>query len=51
MILIGFILSMIGLLADLIAGNRKLIEDVLYRVKSIDIDKNESEDKKKNHFT
>ena len=51
LILIGFILFMIGLLADLIAGNRKLIENVLYCVKSIDIDKNESEDKKKNHFT
>lgn len=36
LIISSFIFAMIGLLADLIAGNRKLIEDILYRVKSID---------------
>ena len=44
LIITGFILSMIGLLADLIAGNRKLIEDILYHVKSIDLANNESKD-------
>ena len=31
--MVGFIFIMIGLLSDLISGNRKLIEDVLYRIK------------------
>ncbi len=41
LIILSFIFTMIGLLADLIAGNRKLIEDVLYRVKSIEISEND----------
>ncbi|RJQ28962.1 glycosyltransferase family 2 protein [Candidatus Parcubacteria bacterium] len=40
LIILGFLLVMIGLLADLIAGNRKLIEDVLYRVKAIELNDN-----------
>lgn len=32
-IILGFVLGMIGIVADLLAVNRKLIEDMLYRVK------------------
>ncbi len=32
-IILGFILAMIGIIADLLAVNRKLTEDILYRVK------------------
>lgn len=38
LILSSFIFIMIGLLSDLIAGNRKIIEEILYRVKTIEID-------------
>ena len=37
LIIMSFQFVMIGLLSDLIAGNRKLIEDTLYRVKKLDI--------------
>ncbi len=33
LLLLGFQVFIIGLLADLIAANRRLLEDVLYRVK------------------
>lgn len=36
----GFQILVLGLLADIISANRKLIENVLYRVKKIEIDKN-----------
>ncbi|RMF64852.1 MAG: glycosyltransferase family 2 protein [Calditrichaeota bacterium] len=39
LMLIGFQVFMIGLLADLIRGNRQLIEDVQYRVKKIEVRK------------
>ena len=32
-LLLGFIMNMIGLLADVTAANRKLIEEALYRIK------------------
>ena len=35
--IIGFQTMMIGLVADLIGGNRRLIEDTLYRVKKIEL--------------
>ncbi|MDZ7291266.1 MAG: glycosyltransferase family 2 protein [candidate division KSB1 bacterium] len=38
LMLIGFQVGLIGLVADLIAGNRTLIEDCLYRVKKIELD-------------
>ncbi len=38
LILIGFITFMIGLVADLIARNRKLLEDIQYHVRRIDYD-------------
>ncbi len=37
LMLIGFQVIMIGLLADLIRGNRRLIEDTQYRVKKMEI--------------
>ncbi|MFQ5636719.1 MAG: glycosyltransferase family 2 protein [bacterium] len=37
LMLIGFQVAMIGLLADLIRGNRHLIEDTQYRVKKMEI--------------
>ncbi len=37
LILIGFIAIMIGLLADIIAANRKLLEDIQYRIRKIEI--------------
>ena len=38
MILVGFQTFLIGLQADLIAANRKLIEDVQYHVRKMDYD-------------
>lgn len=37
LMMIGFQIGMIGLLADLIRGNRRLIEDTQYRVKKLEI--------------
>jgi glycosyltransferase involved in cell wall biosynthesis len=36
--MLGFMLGIIGLIADLLAINRKLIEDTLYRIKKIEYD-------------
>ena len=33
----GFVVLVIGLLADVNAGNRKLIEDLLYRVRMMEL--------------
>jgi glycosyltransferase involved in cell wall biosynthesis len=38
LLIVGFQVALIGLVADVISGNRKLIEDVLYRVKNIELD-------------
>lgn len=48
-ILIGFQIGVIGLFADLISINRKLSEDVLFRLKTIGFDKKTSKKKNKNH--
>lgn len=40
LMMIGFQVIMIGLVADLIGGNRRLIEDTLYRVKKIELNNN-----------
>jgi hypothetical protein len=37
LIILGFILFMIGLVADIISFNRQLIEDILYRVKKMEL--------------
>jgi len=34
---------LIGLLADLISANRRLMEDTLYRVKQLDLDRSQPE--------
>ncbi len=36
LMIVGFQVLVIGLLADVISGNRKLLEDLLYRVRSIE---------------
>jgi glycosyltransferase involved in cell wall biosynthesis len=43
LLIVGFQVLLIGLVADVISGNRKLIEDVLYRVKCIELTMNESD--------
>ncbi|MDZ7267396.1 MAG: glycosyltransferase family 2 protein [candidate division KSB1 bacterium] len=37
LMIVGFQIFMIGLLADLIAGNRRLQEDTLYRIKKLEL--------------
>lgn len=41
LLIVGFQIFMIGLLADLIAFNRKILEEILYRIRKIDIDGDE----------
>ncbi len=38
LMIVGFQVGLIGLVADLISGNRRLIEDCLYRVKKVEMD-------------
>ena len=35
--IVGFQIALIGLVADVISGNRKLIEDLLYRVRRMEL--------------
>jgi hypothetical protein len=37
LIIVGFQVLLIGLLADLLSRNRKLLEEVIYRVRKLDI--------------
>ena len=37
LMIVGFQILVIGLLADVISGNRKLLEDLLYRVRSLEL--------------
>jgi glycosyltransferase involved in cell wall biosynthesis len=37
LMIVGFQVGLIGLLADVISGNRKLLEDVLYRVRRLEL--------------
>ena len=39
LIIVGFQILLIGLLADLIANNRKMLEETLYRVRKIELDR------------
>lgn len=39
LMIVGFQIAMIGLLADIIGANRRLIEEVLYRVKKIELNR------------
>jgi glycosyltransferase involved in cell wall biosynthesis len=49
-VMLGVVVLMIGLLADVISGNRKLLEDLIYRVRSLESPQRESEDHRA-HFT
>jgi glycosyltransferase involved in cell wall biosynthesis len=49
-IMLGVMVLVIGLLADVISGNRKLLEDLLYRVRSLESPPREAEDHRP-HFT
>ncbi len=44
LMIVGFEIALIGLLADVISGNRKLLEDLLYRVRRLEIDTTEPEE-------
>ena len=37
LLIVGFVVLAIGLLADVISGNRKLLEDLLYRVRTLEL--------------
>ena len=39
LIIVGFQILLIGLLADLIANNRKLLEETLYRIRKLELDR------------
>jgi glycosyltransferase involved in cell wall biosynthesis len=41
MMIVGFQVLLIGLVSDMISGSRKLLEDLLYRVRSIELKMNE----------
>ncbi len=43
LLIVGFQILVIGLLADVISGNRKLLEDLLYRVRSFELPPREGE--------
>ena len=47
---LGFVVLVIGLLADVISGNRKLLEDLLYRVRSLESPQRET-DEHRPHYT
>jgi hypothetical protein len=38
LMIVGFQVVLIGLLADVISGTRKLLEDLLYRVRRMELD-------------
>ncbi len=38
LMIVGFQVLLIGLVADVISANRKLLEDLLYRVRSMELD-------------
>lgn len=39
LLIIGFVIGAIGIIADLIAANRKLVEDTLYRIRKLELQK------------
>jgi hypothetical protein len=43
LIIVGFQVGLIGLIADLIAFNRKILEEMLYRVRVLESTQNETE--------
>ena len=42
LMIVGFQIALIGLVADVISGNRKLVEDVLYRVRRMELQQGEA---------
>jgi glycosyltransferase involved in cell wall biosynthesis len=44
LMIIGFLVIVIGLLADLISANRKLLEDLSYRVRSLELPRRNDDD-------
>ena len=44
LMIVGFQIVLIGLLADMISGNRKLLEDLLYRVRVLELSDEPSEE-------
>lgn len=44
LMIVGFQVLLIGLVADVISGNRKLIEDLLYRMRSMELSMNRSDE-------
>jgi hypothetical protein len=38
LMIVGFQVGLIGLVADVLSGNRKLLEDLLYRVRRMELD-------------
>jgi glycosyltransferase involved in cell wall biosynthesis len=42
LMIVGFQVMLIGLLADVISGTRKLLEDLLYRVRSMELERHEA---------
>lgn len=46
LLMLGFMIFILGLQADIIANNRKLLEDIQYRVRRIDYHEDEKEDDK-----
>jgi len=44
LMIVGFQVLVIGLLADVISANRKLLEDLLYRVRSLELPRNQDAD-------
>jgi sulfite exporter TauE/SafE len=46
LMIVGFQIVLIGLVADMISGNRKLIEDLLYRVRVLELTDKPSEERR-----
>ena len=46
LVTLGFVVLVIGLLADVISGNRKLLEDLVYRVRSLESPQRDSEEQR-----
>ncbi len=44
LMIVGFQVALIGLLADVVSGNRKLLEDVLYRIRRLEVGSEQSEE-------
>jgi glycosyltransferase involved in cell wall biosynthesis len=45
LLIVGFQVILIGLLADLIGFNRKILEEILYRVRSLEVDHKDTNEK------